>query len=532
MFDSQLYTDLRAMAERAAAARSETGLATGAQVCDALRVVQQAQDILDGVHADLLARLESTEGYAEEASPTAASWATQQLRLSRGEARKRVKAGHTLRTLPELAESFAAGRVRLAHVVEFSVGITKLGADVMADAEPLLVPVAESSDPQLVREAINHLYELVHPDKLDDDYAKGMNKRDLRAAKCGDGWHVSGFLDPVTGTKFSNWLKAASRAESDGDDRSPADRRVDAFGRLLDNSDDPDAAAADVEPQADVTDSDESPEPSEPSKPTSNATPNEQGSSPHSADPASASSGETRQGRRRSHRVTQLMVLADLNTLLRRFGAEPATLVGFGHIGGQLLGYLTCDADATGLLTDGTTNGPTPQADVLNVGRTSRLATAKQRHAVVARQHGVCANPGCILTHIEIHHVRWWHRDQGATDVDNLVGLCSRCHHLVHQERLTVEPDGHRGFVFRRRTGRIIDDHTRISKQKVRDILASLRHLLADDADTPPTRAKRRPVADAERLDRGWLTRIDQIHPGAEEHLYEFIGGSDPPART
>ncbi|UYM07833.1 HNH endonuclease signature motif containing protein [Solicola gregarius] len=62
---------------------------------------------------------------------------------------------------------------------------------------------------------------------------------------------------------------------------------------------------------------------------------------------------------------------------------------------------------------------------------------------MIARQDGVCANPGCGLTHLEIHHVAWWGRDHGNTDLENLIGICSRCHHLVHQNRLTIRPDGH-----------------------------------------------------------------------------------------
>ena len=65
-----------------------------------------------------------------------------------------------------------------------------------------------------------------------------------------------------------------------------------------------------------------------------------------------------------------------------------AQLAGFDSIGGQLLGYITCNSDLTAIPLRGNT-------DVLDVGRSYRHATLKQRHAVIARQGGQCATPGC-----------------------------------------------------------------------------------------------------------------------------------------
>ncbi|MGA9100875.1 DUF222 domain-containing protein [Aeromicrobium sp.] len=118
-----------------------------------------------------------------------------------------------------------------------------------------------------------------------------------------------------------------------------------------------------------------------------------------------------------------------------------ARLAGFGAVGPKLLDYLGCLADVTPISTDG------EQARVLNVGRTHRLATLKQRRAVIARQGGVCAAPGCRHTHLEIHHTTAWSQG-GRTDIDHLLGLCVRCHHLVHRERLRVTADGTGGFDF------------------------------------------------------------------------------------
>ncbi|MDN5853641.1 MAG: 13E12 repeat family protein, partial [Actinomycetia bacterium] len=236
MFDTQLYDDLRQDAERVAVARTETGLATGEQAREALRTVQRVQDVLDGVHAGLLAHIEESEGYADDGASSTSAWARQELRMPAGEAGKRRRAGETLSTLPDVAAALAAGKIRLAHVFEFTSGITKLGADVMVDAQEILLPVAESCDPMVLRELISELHAVLHPDDLDDKYAKGMNRRDITAAKCGSGWHLSGFLDAVSGTKLHEFLKSVTGPECEGDDRPPSDRRVDGLERLLDNA--------------------------------------------------------------------------------------------------------------------------------------------------------------------------------------------------------------------------------------------------------------------------------------------------------
>ena len=480
MFDVQLYTSLRQNAGQVAAARTETGLATGVEVCDALREVQTSLDLLDGVRADLLARLESTAGHTEEGASTSAGWTRRELRMGAGEASRNRRAGHTLQTLPKVAAALAAGRIRAAHVYEFTAGTTKLGTDVMTDLQEILLPVAESSDPAELRAMITQLHEILHPDDLDDKYARGMERRDLKATRCGTGYHVSGFLDIIAGAKFAAWLKDVSTPVYDGDDRSPAQRRVDAFCAVFEQ------APTLIDQQThrdDQTDGNGG----QPETGESDA-----GTQP---DPESEA-GAPEPSRRRTRRPdSRLLVLADLETLLRLPGAQPATLAGFGHIGQRLLGYLTCGSDTTGILTHGLTDGPIPQADVLSVGRTHRLATSRQRDAVLARQGGHCANPGCGSTYLEIHHVAWWDRDTGPTDLSNLIGICRNCHHLVHQLKLTIRPDESGGFTFARQTGRPIDDHARVTKQRTRQLIATLRHTTAEQNETaeqPETVDRRR----------------------------------------
>ncbi|MCA0332130.1 MAG: HNH endonuclease [Actinobacteria bacterium] len=94
-------------------------------------------------------------------------------------------------------------------------------------------------------------------------------------------------------------------------------------------------------------------------------------------------------------------------------------------------------------------------ASVHCVGRESRTATKAQRKALAAA-HQHCMFPGCRVdaSRCEAHHVRPWERG-GATCLSDLILLCARHHHLVHEGRwrILADPDHPEGdprhWVFR-----------------------------------------------------------------------------------
>ena len=79
----------------------------------------------------------------------------------------------------------------------------------------------------------------------------------------------------------------------------------------------------------------------------------------------------------------------------------------------------------------------------VNVGREQRLANRPQRRALRAI-YRTCGFAGCEtpFNRCEIHHVLPWELG-GVTDLANLLPLCSRHHHLVHELgwRLELAPD-------------------------------------------------------------------------------------------
>jgi 5-methylcytosine-specific restriction protein A len=73
------------------------------------------------------------------------------------------------------------------------------------------------------------------------------------------------------------------------------------------------------------------------------------------------------------------------------------------------------------------------ESEVLDLGRSRRLFTRAQRLALVERDGG-CAFCHAPPSWTEAHHIRWWERDAGPTDLDNAVLLCTACHHRVHRD--------------------------------------------------------------------------------------------------
>ncbi len=72
-------------------------------------------------------------------------------------------------------------------------------------------------------------------------------------------------------------------------------------------------------------------------------------------------------------------------------------------------------------------------------GRTRYTVPRKLFRQVAARDGG-CRFPGCNrhVRHSDAHHIKYW-RDGGETEYWNLVLLCSRHHHIVHQQRLDLK---------------------------------------------------------------------------------------------
>ncbi len=78
------------------------------------------------------------------------------------------------------------------------------------------------------------------------------------------------------------------------------------------------------------------------------------------------------------------------------------------------------------------------KSEALDLGRARRLFTRAQRLALVERDGG-CAMCHASPSYCEAHHIQWWDRHRGKTDLDNGVLLCTGCHHRVHRDGWKIE---------------------------------------------------------------------------------------------
>ena len=147
--------------------------------------------------------------------------------------------------------------------------------------------------------------------------------------------------------------------------------------------------------------------------------------------------------------VPEVSVLIDLDTLRDGLHDHSVCETSTGEeVPVATVRRLCCDADIIPVVLDG-------DGVALDVGRAKRVATREQRRALRA-MYRTCAHPGCTVgfDDCDIHHVNPW-TPTGLTDLDNLLPLCSRHHHLVHEGGWTLTLRADRTTVWCRPDGTI-----------------------------------------------------------------------------
>ena len=93
----------------------------------------------------------------------------------------------------------------------------------------------------------------------------------------------------------------------------------------------------------------------------------------------------------------------------------------------------------------------------LDEGRDKRVATRAQRRVLNALYRG-CAMPGCSahFDRAKIHHIVPWEQD-GLTNLDNLLPLCPRHHHAVHDLGWIVALGPNRELTVRLPDGQVLE---------------------------------------------------------------------------
>lgn len=371
---------------------------------DEIRALDQAEKAIAVAKAEKLAQMDATRAHESEGAASVTVWARREIHQDASITRSQIRSVDMTRTLHELRDAAAEGKVSLRHLQSVAYGIVHCGAGQILTRESEVVAAAWSSTPKDFHDRIRHLRYRLFPDDLDHAYLDGMARRDFKLSKTIGGWHLTGFLDIETGAMLDTVRRNLSVPRDAGDDRPPADRRMDGLKVLL---------KAILE----------------------HGLPSDNGIRPHLNLTVTA---ET---------LKAIAKGPDSRPTIGKL--EPAILQGFGPIGPVLLSVLLDDGEITPILI----KDIEPNPEVLDVGRTHRRATPRQARAISLRQNGECASPGCHHPIAHIHHKHWF-SNGGRTALTDMDGRCSKCHTLIHAARLNVPGYTKDGFPLRTRRRR------------------------------------------------------------------------------
>ena len=162
-----------------------------------------------------------------------------------GEAARRVRAADRLTQLPALWQAFKAGEVTWAHVAAVSRAAIPQRMRAIAQMDAELAELARHAQPQDLRRAVRMIADLEDADGTDaatpeSEPAPGSDpRRGLTLSPTVDGlWDLQGTLDLLAGEGLAAVLEALETPDPpdtpEAQRRSPAQRRADALGALVD----------------------------------------------------------------------------------------------------------------------------------------------------------------------------------------------------------------------------------------------------------------------------------------------------------
>ena len=315
---------------------------------------------------------------------------------SKHQARRSLGTAEVLDEMPGLRAAVDAGEVALANAERLADAAQRTAPEAVDSASDLLAMAKELPPEQFAREA-NAWAQRHQPDHGHGDWLEKRRQRYLRTWRQKDGSvRLDGLLDPETGTRICNRLQGTaeelrrqdqktartssedSAAGSDPNDseglRSWDQLRADALDLLTSGADGPKPGGSGGRPKAEI------------------------------------------------------IAVADIGVLTGQNPAGRCEIPGAGPVPPEVLERIACDAQLTGVIfADG---------KPLYHGSTVRTATGAQWRMLIARDGG-CIGCGADHTHCQAHHIVPYARLR-RTDIDNLVLVCWRCHHNIHDHHWRV----------------------------------------------------------------------------------------------
>ena len=370
----------------------DTSMCSIAELRDRLSDIRNLQAWLDSLQSQVVASLSDRNSVMPEIELIRESG------LSTADVRKVMARTETIGSVPVFGEALAEGNVTSAHVDALSSGLKILGeqSEKLIERAPELLVTAQSMTADEFSKFVRRTANSLTDDGGVSRFEKQRRQTFLRHWVDADGMtNLFGKFDPERGSIVASLLDAGVEAMFHSGDREvpvecdasvePNDhRRALALVALLQ---------------------------SRPDGPTSSSLGGASCDRPARAEIVVHIDYELLSGHANSAGLGEAHTCRTLN------GSELTV---------ETIRRLACEAEIIPLVLDG-------KSVPLDVGKSKRLATAYQRRALAA-VHETCAIDGCSVKfgHCEPHHIDYW-ENGGATDLNNLVPLCSRHHHAAHE---------------------------------------------------------------------------------------------------
>ena len=336
--------------------------------------------LLDRLHAIATAAVgafDASGSWASESATSATAWLKAWCGLSGSSAAGLAGLARRLRAMPVTARAWMEGRLSGDQVRAIAACVDADLVDLFGHAEESLVDVLAPLSVRDVTSVMQHWRERARATRPDP--RPPAERRSLRLSALPDGaWRLDADLPVEGGALVDRAIRSATSSDADGEPvRTAPQRRADAL--------------------VDVC----------------------RWFLDHQASPPTA--------RCRPH----LDVTVGVEDLAEE---GPGRMVGGSVVDAATLQRLACDASISRLLVRG-------RSHVLDYGTATRVVPAALFLALVGRDRH-CRWPGCDRSAdwCDAHHVRHWSHG-GATALGNLVLLCSRHHHLIHQPGVRVRLD-------------------------------------------------------------------------------------------
>ena len=309
---------------------------------------------------------------------------------SRSEARRRLVVAETLDEMPQVRSAVEAGEVSLTNAERLARAAKRTAPESVDAAAGLLDQARDMSPDRFARE-VDAWTQSQQDDHGHGDYLAQRQQRYLKIRRDRDKIRIDGQYDLEAGTRIGARLQRLAEALRRQDDQ--AARNGDGGGTGGGGRRSWDQLQADALDQL--------------------------ASGSVGSDDGSGSGGRPK---------AEVIVVADIGVLTGEDPSGRCEIPGAGPVPPAVLERIACDAELTGVLfSDG---------KPLFHGATTRTASKAQRRMLTARDGG-CIGCGAEPRWCQAHHIIPYAQSR-RTDIDNLVLVCWKCHHNIHDHNWQI----------------------------------------------------------------------------------------------